>query len=92
MMDVPFKRGALPGVLLAMSLGVGVWASGAYAQTPADQTKKAEQIDPKNPAAPTATMESPELPKPQGAADRSKKDLGTPQPPEQPYPAKAKEK
>lgn len=91
-MDVPFMRGALPGFLMAVALAVGMPASGACAQTPADQKTSTEQVDRKNPAAPTANMESPEVPKPPSAEDRSKKAPGTPQPPEQPYPNQAKQK
>lgn len=90
-MDRVFIRRAPTRLLVAVVFALS--AGGAAAQTTPDPAKKnTEQTAPKEPSAPTAKMESPEVPKPQSAEDRSKAPPGTPHPPEQPYPSKAKEK
>ena len=91
MIDTAFIPGFLPKFLFALAVTVTVAANGASAQAPTNTTNKSEQVDPKAPAAPTEAMESPEVPKkPDGKAPP--KDFGKPQPPEQPYPDKTKEK
>jgi hypothetical protein len=97
MMDLAFLRRALPRFLFASALSIATLtglATTSSAQTPPPppQQDKSGQVDPKNPAAPTSKMESPEVPKPQGDKGPLKEKTGTPQPPEQPYPSKTKDK
>jgi len=95
-MDLAFTRSALPRLAVAAFISLATLVSSSMspsAQTPTapPQQDKSGQVDPKNPAAPTSKMESPEVPKPQGDKGPLKEKTGTPQPPEQPYPSKTKD-
>lgn len=88
-MDLAFTRSALPRLAVAAFISLATLVSSSM--SPSAQQDKSGQVDPKNPAAPTSKMESPEVPKPQSDKGPLKEKTGTPQPPEQPYPSKTKD-
>lgn len=77
-----------PIALVAMAALWTAVGTSAWAQSGSDANKEATPSQAKNPAAPKAGMESPELPKDPATEGKSTQNTGKPVPPEQPYPSK----
>lgn len=89
MVSTAWYRGTrfAPVALLAIAVLWAAVGTSAWAQPGPDANKSARPAQAKNPAAPKAGMESPELPKEPATEGKSTQNTGKPVPPEQPYPS-----